>query len=122
VAEQNKLRTETEQATQVSVASAEAERLIIAANAEAEERAILATADAEVAKIQADAAKYAGQKEAEMNEKIASSLTDDLLTYFLYEKWDGALPMFMGTDGENMLIDINTLLGENAAETAVEAE
>lgn len=118
VAEQNKLRTETEQATQVSVANAEAERRVIAANAEAEERAILATADAEVAKIQADAAKYAGQKEAEMNEKIASSLTPDLLTYFLYEKWDGSLPMFMGNGGENMLIDINALLGE----TAVEAE
>ena len=112
VAEQNKLRTETEQATQVSIANAEAERRVIAANAEAEERAILATADAEVAKIQADAAKYAGQKEAEMNEKIASSLTPDLLKYFMYERWDGQLPMFMGNSGENMLIDISELLGE----------
>jgi regulator of protease activity HflC (stomatin/prohibitin superfamily) len=122
VAEQNKLRTETEQATQVSVANAEAERRIIAANAEAEERAILAQADAEVAKIQADAAKYAGQKEAEMNEKIASSLTEDLLTYFKYERWDGKLPVFMGGSGESMLIDIQDFLDGGIAPESADAE
>lgn len=122
VAEQNKLRTETEQATQVSIANAEAERRIIAANAEAEERAILAQADAEVAKIQADAAKYAGQKEAEMNEKIASSLTDDLLTYFKYERWDGKLPVFVGGSGESMLIDIQDLINGSVSQEAADAE
>ena len=122
VAEQNKLRTETEQATQVSIANAEAERRIIAANAEAEERAILAQADAEVAKIQADAAKYAGQKEADMNEKIASSLTDDLLTYFKYERWDGKLPVFVGGSGESMLIDIQDLINGSVSQEAADAE
>ena len=122
VAEQNKLRTETEQATQVSIANAEAERRIIAANAEAEERAILAQADAEVAKIQADAAKYAGQKEAEMNEKIASSLTEDLLTYFKYERWDGKLPVFVGGSGESMLIDIQDLINGSVSQETADAE
>lgn len=122
VAEQNKLRTETEQATQVSIANAEAERRIIAANAEAEERAILAQADAEVAKIQADAAKYAGQKEAEMNEKIASSLTEDLLTYFKYERWDGKLPVFVGGNGESMLLDIQDLINGSVSQEAADAE
>lgn len=117
VAEQNKLRTETEQATQVSVANAEAERRVIAANAEAQERAILAQADADVAKIQADAAKYAGEKEAEMNAKIANSLTPDLLTYFKLQNWNGALPAIYG-GGNDLLIDVqdflNTMTGDKA--------
>lgn len=115
VAEQNKLRTETEQATQVSIANADAERRVIAANAEAQERAILAQADADVAKIQADAAKYAGEKEAEMNAKIAGSLTDDLLTYFKLQNWNGALPAIYG--GSNgLLIDATDII--DAAATA----
>ena len=98
VAEQNKLRTETEQATQVSVANAEAER-----------RVIVAQADADVAKIQADAAKYAGEKEAEMNAKIANSLTPDLLTYFKLQNWNGALPAIYG-GGNDLLIDVQDFL------------
>lgn len=114
VAEQNKLRTETEQATQVSVANAEAQRRVIAAEAEAKERAILAQADADVIKIQAEAAKYAGEKEAEMNNKIAGSLTPELLEYFKLQAWDGALPTFYGSTGSEMLIDIDSLLGDPA--------
>lgn len=115
VAEQNKLRTETEQATQVSVANAEAERRVIAANAEAQERTILAQADADVAKIQADAAKYAGEKEAEMNAKIANSLTPDLLIYFKLQNWNGALPAIYGGTADNLLIDVQDIL--NIADT-----
>ena len=118
VAEQNKLRTETEQATQVSIANAEAERRVIAANAEAEERAILAQADADVAKIQADAAKYAGEKEAEMNSKIAASLTPELLEYFKLQNWNGALPTFWGSTGSNLLIDVESLMNPGEPETA----
>ena len=118
VAEQNKLRTETEQATQVSIANAEAQRRVIAANAEAEERAILAQADADVAKIQADAAKYAGEKEAEMNSKIAASLTPELLEYFKLQNWNGALPTFWGSTGSNLLIDVESLMNPGEPETA----
>lgn len=118
VAEQNKLRTETEQATQVSIANAEAQRRVIAANAEAEERAILAQADADVAKIQADAAKYAGEKEAEMNSKIASSLTPELLEYFKLQNWNGALPTFWGSTGSDLLIDVESLMNPGEPETA----
>lgn len=118
VAEQNKLRTETEQATQVSIANAEAQRRVIAANAEAEERAILAQADADVAKIQADAAKYAGEKEAEMNSKIAASLTPELLEYFKLQNWNGALPTFWGSTGSDLLIDVESLMNPSEPETA----
>lgn len=120
VAEQNKLRTETEQATQVSISKADAERRIIAANAEADERAILAQADADVAKIQADAAKYAGEKEAEMNAKIAASLTPELLEYFKLQNWNGALPTIYGSTGSDLLIDVENLLGNTAPDATAE--
>ena len=105
VAEQTKLKVETEQAQQVSVQQSEAERRIIAAKAEAEERAILANADAEVAKIQADAARYAGEKEAEMNSKIASSLTPALLDYFRITQWSGNLPVLYSNGGALPVLD-----------------
>ncbi len=119
VAEQTKLKVETEQAQQVSVQQSEAERRIIAAKAEAEERAILANADAEVAKIQADAARYAGEREAEMNNKIAGSLTPDLLEYFMIQGWDGKLPtIYSGNSGMLPVLDFpmdELISGENSA-------
>ncbi len=43
---------------------------------------IAANADLEVVKIQAEASLYAGQREAEMNQRIAEALTPDLLGYY----------------------------------------
>ena len=111
VAEQTKLKVETEQAQQVSVEKASAERRIITANAEAEERAILAQADADVARIEADAKAYAIQKEAEANALLAASLTDNLIEYMKVSQWNGALPTVTG--GSTPIIDMTDLTGAN---------
>ncbi len=107
VAEQTKLRVETEQAQQVSVEKATAERRIITANAEAEERAILAQADADVARIEADAKAYAMQKEAEANALLAASLTPELIDYLKISQWNGTLPVITG--GATPIIDMTDL-------------
>ena len=74
VAQQNKLRAETE-----------AETKIIQANAEAE-----------VQKIQADAEAY-------VNMTTSESLTPAILQKMYYEKWNGVLPEIV-TDGSNLMI------------------
>ena len=111
VAEQTKLKVETEQAQQVSVEKATAERRIISANADAQERSILAEADAEVARIEADANAYARQvqaeAEAEANAKIAASITDALIRYLSIEQWDGKLPQIFGSEGLLPIIDMS---------------
>ncbi len=109
VAEQTKLRVETEQAQQVSIEKAAAERRIITANAEAEERAILAQADADVARIEADAKAYAIQKEAEANALLAASLTPELIDYLKISQWNGTLPVITG--GATPIIDMTDLTG-----------
>lgn len=96
VAEQTKLKVQTEQAQQTAVEQATAERRIIAARAEAEERAILAEADANVARVQADAEKYAGDKKAEVNAALAASLTPELIQYYEAQQWNGQLPSVYG--------------------------
>ena len=90
VAEQTKLRVETEQAQQVSVERSAAERRVIAANAE--ERAIFAEADAKVARVQADAARYAGEQEAAKNQALAQSLTEEFIEYLKISRWNGSVP------------------------------
>lgn len=92
VAAQNKLTAETEQARMTMEEQATAERAIISANAEAEKAVIAANADLEVVKIQAEASLYAGQREAEMNQRIAEALTPDLIRYYWIKQWDGKLP------------------------------
>lgn len=59
-------------------AEAEAEAAIIAARAEAE------------------AIKIAAEAQAEANRKLASSLTEEVLTSMYYEKWNGELPYLYG--------------------------
>ena len=98
VAEQTRLRVETEQAQQTAVEEAQAERRVIAANAEAEERAILAEADANVARINADAEKYRGEQQAAANEALAASLTEELIAYYQTQQWNGELPAVFGGD------------------------
>ena len=106
VAAQNKLTAETQQAQKTMEQEAEAERAIIAANAQAEQDIIAAKADLEVVKIQADAALYAGEREANMNERIAAALTPDLINYYWIKQWDGELPTtVLGTES-NYMIDL----------------
>ena len=108
VAEQTKLKVETEQAQQVSVEKAAAERRIINANAEAEERAILAEANANVARIEADAKAYAVEQEARANAELAASLTEELINYRKIAQWDGTLPKISG--GATPIIDASNLM------------
>lgn len=104
VAAQNKLTAETQQAQKTMEQEAEAERAIIAANAKAEQDIIAAKADLEVVKVQADAALYAGEREANMNERIAAALTPDLINYYWIKQWDGVLPStVLGSDSSYMI-------------------
>lgn len=88
VAEQNKLRAQTEQEQENLVAEAEAQRKIIAAEA-----------TAEVVKIEAESAEYQGKKEAAINEALGKTLTQEVLNYYWIKGWDGKLPVYM--TGEN---------------------
>ena len=80
VAEQNKLRAETEKEQQIIEAEAAAKQKVIAAEAEAE--ATLKKAEAE----------------ASANEKINASLSDGVLRYQQIEKWDGKYPNVVSSD------------------------
>ena len=119
VAEQTRLRVETEQAQQTAVEEAQAERRVIAANADAQERAILAEADANVARINADAEKYRGEQQAAANAALAASLTDELIAYYQTQQWDGKLPTVYG--GETLPILEMGALPESAETPEKEA-
>ena len=97
VAQQNKLRAETE----------------------AEQKVIEAKAAAEVRKVNADAAAYEllakAEAEAEANRKISESLTQALINYTYAQTWDGKLPTVMAGEGGSGMIpvlDVNRLLPE----------
>jgi len=106
VAAQNKLTAETEQAQKTMEEEAKARRAIIAANAEAEQAVIAANADLEVVKIQSEASLYAGQREAEMNARIAENLTGDLIDYYWIKQWNGELPDTVLGESGNYMIDL----------------
>ena len=93
VAAQNKLTAETEQAQMTMEEEQAAKRAVIQAEA-----------DAEVRRVQADANLYEGEKEAEMNQRIGESLTQELIEYYRTKQWDGKLPQtVLGSDGNYML-------------------
>ena len=92
VAEQAKLRAQTEQEKLTMEAEQKAARDKIEAEAAAAIAKINAEADLEVQKINADAAEYAGQKEAAVNQAIAASLTPELVAYYEIMQWNGQLP------------------------------
>ncbi len=80
VAEQNKLKAQTQ----------------------AEQQVIEAQAAADVKKTQADATAYEigvkAKAEAEANKLLAESITQSLIDYKYYETWNGELPDVVGTD------------------------
>ena len=86
------------------------------AQTEAEQRVIEANAAAEVKKVQADAEAYEvlarAEAEAEANRKISESLTRDLIDYNYALRWDGKLPMMMsGSEGGAVIVNAGDLLG-----------
>ena len=87
VAEQNLIKTRTEQEQALVIANTEAEKRVIAATAEANEIKLLAEAN------------------AESNRILTESISDLLIQYQTVQKWDGKLPAVM-SDAGNMLIDI----------------
>ena len=84
VAQQNKLRAQTE-----------AEQKIVEANAAADVRKV--NADAEAYELLAKA-----EAEAEANRKISESLTTGLIQYTYAQSWDGKLPTFMAGDSQTV--------------------
>ena len=92
VAQQNKLRAETE-----------AQRAKIEAEAAAEVARIEAQAEADAQLIRA-------QAEAEANRLISESITDDILYNKFIDNWNGELPMVTGSDGN--LINIPLAPGQ----------
>lgn len=105
VAEQQKLKAQIEQDQKNLEAEAAAQREVIAAQA-----------DAEVTKIQAEVAEFAGEKEAEVNRKLADTLTETLVKYYYSQKWDGKLPEIVGSD------TILPILGEMSGTEATVTE
>ena len=100
VAEQEKLRAQTEQEKLTMEAEQKAARDRIQAESAAAIAKISAQADLEVQKINADAAEYAGQKEAAVNQAIADSLTPELVAYYEIMQWNGQLPSTYLGEGE----------------------
>lgn len=119
VAEQNKLKAEIEQEQAIIEAEAAAERALIEAEAAAQRAIIEAEAKAEAQKKEADAKAYAGEKEAEANEKIAASLSEDLIDYKMVEQWNGELPTYVGGEGTLPILD---LTGKNDTEAPLTNE
>lgn len=107
VAEQEKLRAQTEQEKLTMEAEQKAARDKIEAESSAAIAKINAEADLEVQKINADAAEYAGQKEAAVNQAIAASLTPELVAYYEIMQWNGQLPStILGNSDAIPVIDV----------------
>lgn len=108
VAEQNKLKAQTEQAQATLEAEAAAERQVIKAQADADAAIVAAKADAEVAQISADSSLYQGEKEATILQRVGEQLEryPNLTKYKYYEKWDGKLPDTMLGDSD-VILDLN---------------
>ena len=102
VAEQNLIKTRTEQEQAVVIAEATAKQQIIASQAKAQSAVIEAEAKAKQIALEAEA-------QAEANRKLAESLSQELIRYETVNKWDGKLPQVQ-TGSAGSLIDIG--LGE----------
>ena len=103
VAEQKSKQAKIEQEQKNMEAEAAAKRAEIEAKAEAAVAKIAAETDLEVVKIQADAAEYAGQKDAAIIGQVRDILAKDpgnldnddfhtLMLYYYILQWDGTLP------------------------------
>lgn len=111
VAEQNKLRAKTEQEQAIIEANAAADKQRIKAQADADAAILAAEADKKVQQINADAAEYAGQKEAAILSNIGEQLTKypGLREYYYFQAWDGKLPVTSIGDGVGIILDGSTI-------------
>ena len=99
VAEQNLIKTKTEQEEQIVIAEAEAKKKRIAAEADSDTAIIAAKAEAERIRIEAEAT-------AEANRTIAESLNDARLGNNTIEIWDGLLPRVTAGEGSTAMISV----------------
>ena len=90
VAEQNLIKTRTEQNQEIVVAEAEAKKKVIQAEADAKNRVVAAEAEAKAIKAKADA-------QAEANKTISASINPSLIQYQTIEKWNGVVPKVAGS-------------------------
>lgn len=88
-----------------AVETAEQERQ--KAEIEAQKRVVEAQANLEAAKIEAETKLVEAQATADANALLEESLNEQILEKLWIEKWNGQLPKFV-TDGENMMIGIDT--------------
>ena len=88
VAEQNLIKTQTEQKQQIVIAEAEAKKKVISANAEA------------------DAIRAKAEAQADANKQIAASLSENVLIYNQIDKWDGVLPKVQSSEKSGLMIDV----------------
>ena len=111
VATQEKQRAKTQQEQQTMEAEQAAAR-----------KKIEAEAAAEVVRIQADAAAYEiktrADAEAEANEKIAATVTEELIDYTQAQNWNGKLPStYIGSGSAIPVIQVDDLsVTEDSAE------
>lgn len=77
------------------------------AETESEQKVIEADAEAKKKKIETDAEAYAtltkAEAEAKANKLLSESITNNILKYKYYEKWNGELPKFVGSDSSFIL-------------------
>lgn len=109
IAEQAKLQAEYENEKKVAQAQAEAEAKLRASKAEieiaqaqAEAKLKAAQAAIDIAKAEAEALKIAAEAEANANDILEKSLTDNIIKKNLIDRWDGKLPIVAG-NGEYIL-------------------
>lgn len=91
VAEQNLIKTQTEQKQAIAIAEAEAKKKVIAADAEAQ------------------AIRAEAQANADANELLKNSLSEILLKYQTIDAWDGVLPKVSGSEGNLISVDLDDL-------------
>jgi len=102
----NKLvQIEYEAQQRIIEAEAEKNATITRATGEAEALLISKTAEAQAILIEANAT-------AEAIEFITSQMNPEYAQYKWLEEWDGKLPLFIGGDGEGILIDLGSLQEE----------
>jgi regulator of protease activity HflC (stomatin/prohibitin superfamily) len=103
VAEQNKLKAQTEKETKIIEAEAEAQKVKI--NAEA----------------QAEAIKTEAEAQADANEKLAASLSQTLIDYQTIEKWDGVMPKVASSANPLVAVDIDDSTDSTATDSTSSA-
>ena len=100
VAEQNLIKTRTEQEQAIVIAQAAAKQKLIAAEAEAGAAVIEAEARAKQIAVEAEA-------QSEANRKLAESLSKELINYETIKKWDGKLPQVQSGSSPLIGFDLN---------------